>query len=180
MLRFLTIRKGHKDILRRNGYIDDLDFGGSFINVCTSVSKGLKTMYIKQVEFCVCQLYLTNCLKINNTPRPHPVTHTTHKPLTHTETPLHEQRITYGQTQHTNNIKRRNMHTETQVHTHVLHIFRLHGLLLELYIRTFHKEGNTLQLCCPIQQHLSHVATGDLKYKQCNRRIHILLLDHLN
>ena len=47
MLRFLTIRQGHKDILRRNGYIDDLDFGGSFIRVCTSVSNGLKTMYIK-------------------------------------------------------------------------------------------------------------------------------------
>ena len=60
--------------------------------------------------------------------RPHPVIHTTHKPYTctHAETPLNTQRITCGQTQHTINIKWRNMHRETQAQTHVLHISSLH------------------------------------------------------
>ena len=54
------------------------------------------------------------------------------------------------------------MHTATQTHTHVLQISSLHCLLLTLYNRTFHKDGNTLEMCSPIQQDQSHVATGDL------------------
>lgn len=41
MCSFLTTKKGHKDILRGERYVEDLDCGGSFTSVfiCPNISK---------------------------------------------------------------------------------------------------------------------------------------------
>ena len=107
--------------------------------VCAHVQTP-QIIYNKYVQIFVYQFYLTICLK-KNMQRPHPVTHKTHKPHTNTHTYRNSttQRITCGQIQHTDNIKRRNLHTTTQEHTCVLQIFSLHGLLLALKNWTFQK-----------------------------------------
>ena len=70
-------------------------------------------MYIKYVLFCA--YHITPQDVFLNMQIPHPVANTTHKPytLTHKKSPLHILRIMCDLTQHTNNIKRSNMHTAT-------------------------------------------------------------------
>ena len=71
MLSFLTTSKGHKDILKGDRHVDDLDCGGSFTSVCTCPNSSIFCT-LKNEHIFVYQLHLTSSLKKHKTTSTHP------------------------------------------------------------------------------------------------------------